>query len=95
VNAARLAALEQDIRSKTRSFVDVGNDLREIRDQRLYRVKNYPNFDAYCEAKWGMSMRYADLLIRAAEVFRNIENYSSRSPLPTNESQCREGWRYG
>jgi hypothetical protein len=89
-NAARLAELEQDIGSKTLTFVDVGNDLREIRDQRLYRVRRHPNFDDYCEAKWGMSRRYADFLIRAAEVYSNVETNWSQSPLPTTESQCRE-----
>jgi hypothetical protein len=89
-NAARLEALEEDIGSKTLSFVEVGDDLREIRDQRLYRIKNYTNFDVYCEAKWGMPRRYADLLIRAAEVYSNVENNCSQRLLPTNESQCRE-----
>jgi hypothetical protein len=89
-NAARLKELEQDIGNKTLGFVEVGDDLREIRDQRLYRVRNHPNFDDYCETKWGMSNRYAYLLIRAAEVFRNIAHNCARSPLPTTESQCRE-----
>ena len=89
-NAARLAQLEKDIETKTLIFVDVGNDLKEIRDQRLYRVREHPNFDDYCQVKWGMSRRYADFLIQAAEVFTNLENNCSRLPLPTNESQCRE-----
>jgi hypothetical protein len=83
-NAARLAQLEQDIEGKTLTFVDVGNDLREIRDQRLYRVRHHPNFDHYCESKWGMSRRYADFLIRAAEVYSNVENNCSQLPLPTS-----------
>jgi DNA modification methylase len=89
-NAARLTQLEMDIESKTLTFVDIGNDLREIRDQRLYRVRSYPNFEDYCQVKWGMSRRYADFQIQAAEVFANIENNCSRLPLPTNEAQCRE-----
>jgi hypothetical protein len=61
--AKRLDELEVQI---SRSRLNQGRALREIRDSRLYRAK-YPTFEAYLKEVWEMSRSRAYQLIDFAD----------------------------
>lgn len=67
------------------TFIDVGEALLEIRDNRLYR-ESYSTFEVYCKERWGFTRRRASQLIVAAEVVANV-NHGSQ--IPTTERQAR------
>jgi hypothetical protein len=51
--------------------LDAGAALKEVRDERLYRVKNggaFETFEEYCRAVWGMGQRHPHRLIEAYEI---------------------------
>lgn len=81
-----LKAHEGVIERGLNTFVEVGNALAAIRNERLYR-DSHKTFEAYCQERWGMSRPQAYRLIESAEVL------SSLSPIGdkiTTESQARE-----
>jgi hypothetical protein len=86
-NTRRLAALEAVIESGLRTFVEVGNALFEIRDQRLFLEQGFPTFDAYCRRRWPWGRNYINKQIAAAEVVRNL---GTTVPTPVTERQARE-----
>lgn len=96
----RLVELEVTIDKGLRTFVDVGNALLEIRDNRLYRAQ-FGTFEDYCKERWGMSRFYAHRMIEAAAVADNLlpignipATESQARPLTTLEpEQQREVWR--
>ena len=67
------------------TFIEVGNALLAIRDQRLYQPK-YASFEAYCRERWGMSRVHAHRHIEAARV----GNALPFGNAPANEAQARE-----
>lgn len=79
-----LRRLESIIEKGKQTFVEVGQALKQIRDEKLYREK-WNTFDAYCEDRFDFKRRYADRLIEAAEI--------KMSPIGlkiSNEAQARE-----
>ncbi len=62
-----LDAHEAVIERGLQTFVAVGGALLAIRDGRLYRAQ-YPTWEAYCQARWGIKRSYANKLIAAAEL---------------------------
>lgn len=84
--ADRLLALEVTIERGLTTFVEVGAALLEIRDSRLYRT-THSTFEDYCRDRWEMNVRYANRIIAAAEVTRNL---GPAGPiLPATERQAR------
>jgi hypothetical protein len=81
----QLEELETVIRNGQQTFVEVGNALIEIRDNKLYRSK-HSTFEAYCADRWGFARRTAYQYIGAAEVVENVRNCAQR---PATESQAR------
>jgi len=81
-----LSELEETIQHGLKTFVDVGNALLEIRDNRLYR-EGYRTFEDYCRDRWGMSKQHANRIIGAYEVSENLAPIDS--VLPATESQAR------
>ncbi len=69
---ALLAELESVIKEHLKRFVTVGLALKEIRDQRLYRI-NYPIFEDYLLREWDMTKQHGYRLIEAAEVYVNLK----------------------
>jgi hypothetical protein len=67
----RLLKLETTIGKGMESAVEVWVALEEIRDSRLYRQK-HKSFDDYCQNRWKMSRRYADMLIKSAYVVKGL-----------------------
>lgn len=84
--AGRLQTCEQLIADSQLSFVRLGEALREIRDNRYYRVA-FTTFEAYCRERWRMGRQNAHQLIAAASVIGNVRNCVQT--CPTTESQCR------
>lgn len=85
--AETLAELEQVIERGLTTFVDVGNALLSIRDDRLYRA-DYATFEDYCRDRWGMTRQHAYRMIDAAQVVSPMGD--SGLSMPTSERQARE-----
>ena len=83
----RLRELEGMIHTGLKTFVEVGNALREIRDSRLYKGQGYPNFEEYCRERWGWSRSYAHRQIEAADTAEVLLPIGNQ---PANEAQARE-----
>lgn len=67
------------------SFIEVGEALLRVRDQRLYR-STHKTFQGYCRERWGWSRRYVNYQIQAAVVVRNL---GTGVPIPETEKQAR------
>jgi hypothetical protein len=85
--ATRLAEAEAKIDRGKTMFIDVGNALMEIRDQRLYRA-THRTFRECCEERHGFKDSRARQLILGAETVTtgNALGY----PAPETERQARE-----
>lgn len=79
---------EQAIEQGLTSFVDVGQALAAVRDQRLYRDE-YGTFEEYTEKRWNLTRRRAYQLLDAAKVTAELTE-NNCSLLPATESQARE-----
>lgn len=83
--ATALAQCEEVIERGLDSFIEVGNALLQIRDERLYK-SDYDDFETYCRERWDMSKRHVNRLIESAEVMQNL------GPIgltPSSESVAR------
>jgi hypothetical protein len=82
-----LAECEAMIERGWRTFMEVGQALSRIRDQKLYRAQ-HDTFELYCREKWQFGRAHAYRLMSAAEVAASL------SPIgdirgPTHEAQVR------
>lgn len=82
LKTAQLRACESVIERGQQTFVEVGQALARIRDERLFREDGYTSFDDYCQARWAMRKTYASMLIGASEVAQEFTNVN-------NEGQAR------
>ncbi|WP_310598814.1 hypothetical protein [Desulfobulbus sp.] len=80
-----LAELEAVIDAQMKGFVPVGLALKEIREQRLYRI-NYPVFEDYLLREWDMTKQHGYRLIEAADVYVNLKGLLGET-LPNQGSQ--------
>ncbi|MET7900349.1 ParB/Srx family N-terminal domain-containing protein [Streptomyces sp. NPDC005355] len=85
--AAQLAEHEAVIERGLNTFVEVGNALAAIREQRLYRAQ-FGTFEDYCRARWSFGRRRANELIASAQVVGAIA--PTDLPPLENEGQARE-----
>lgn len=86
----RLQTLEEIINQNLSAFYDVGCALKEIRDNQLYKLQGYSNFEDYCQEKWDMGRTYAHRLEVAVNVIDNLKMLPiGNKILPVNESQVR------
>lgn len=83
----RLVQLEEVIDSQRRCFYQIGQALKEIRDDRLYRQLLFESFEAYLKERWDMSKSHAYRLIEASRVIDNLSPLGE--VLPENEAQLR------
>jgi ParB family chromosome partitioning protein len=82
----KLERCEAVIQRGLNTFVEVGQALLTIRDDRLYRAE-FGTFEEYCKGKWGWARNYANKLIASAEV---VGNLGTMVPiLPESERQAR------
>lgn len=76
-------------------FIETGEALMTVRDNRLYRT-DFGTFEDYCRTRWSLSVPYANQLISAARVVETIitavasEIDSEDVDIPATESQARE-----
>ena len=82
-----LARLESVISRNQEHFCETGRALKEIRDNRLYKLALFDTFEAYTRARWDISRAHAYRLIQYCEVIRNLSPIGD--VLPANESQVR------
>lgn len=80
-----LARHERVIRAGLDTFVQVGQALAAIRDERLYRA-THGTFEDYCRERWQMDRTYAHRLTQAAEV---VGMLPMDNTVPTSERQAR------
>jgi hypothetical protein len=66
------------------TFMDVGNALVTIRDQRLYR-RDFATFESYCKERWGFTRSRAYRLIDAVGIAGLLP-----AGEPANEAQLRQ-----
>jgi len=94
IEATDLAQHEATIDRGLKTFYEVGNALVAIRDGRLYRGQ-FDTFEDYCQGRWGIARNYANKMIAAAGIIRNLGTIvpTDASPivgiLPVNEAQTR------
>jgi len=85
-----LRANEEIIARCEGSFIETGKALKAIRNDEQYEAAGYRNFETYCAKVWGYSKSYASRLIGAYEVINGLKlKLTSRTAMPTNESQVR------
>jgi phage N-6-adenine-methyltransferase len=97
---SRLAECEAVIERGLATFVEVGNALLEIRDDRLYR-ETHRTFEDYCRERWAGTYfahrQNVDAYIREASVGNEI-SLPNRAvarelvPLRAEPEQLREAW---
>ena len=83
--AKQLSACETVIEKGLQTFFEVGSALLTIRQQKLYR-ESHGSFEEYCRQRWQMSRSYANRLIGASSVVRNLVPIGT---IPTRENQVR------
>lgn len=103
----KLEQLENVIEQGLQTFVEVGNALMGIREDRLYR-QEFDTFEEYCKTRWQLERRRAYQLMGAASVVENlstmvdngedVKNFSHReshvSPLANLEPEQQvEVWQ--
>lgn len=62
------------------SVLEAAQALEEIRDRRLYRTE-FPTFEVYCQRRLDLTRQYANRLIRAGQVRREMETFVSKDGL--------------
>jgi hypothetical protein len=83
-NEDRLALLEGIIERGFQTFLEVGQALKEIKDQKLWKPR-YVSFEEYCHARWKWGLRYSNKVIQSSEIA-----YTVGPPYPANEGIARE-----
>jgi len=80
-----LQYLEQIVEKGLSSFIEVGEALWKIREEKLYRAE-FKTFENYCKVRWGISRIHAHRLIDGVEVVKLLPIGNKI----TTESQARE-----
>jgi hypothetical protein len=83
----QLTRLETIIARSQGHFSDIGRALKEIRDNRLYKLVLFETFEAYTKARWDMGRSQAYRLIEAYGVIKNLSPIGDI--IPANECQVR------
>lgn len=65
--AEELYVIEEIVKKALKSFEEVGLALKRVRDKKLYRA-NFNSFDEYIKTRWGFELRYAQRMVKAAEI---------------------------
>ena len=81
-----LAKCEKVIQKNLAAFVEVGQALFGIREDRLYRDA-HKTFEEYCRDRWDIGKSQAYRLIASAEAVANLSPIGD--VLPANEAQAR------
>jgi len=68
-----LQYLEQIVEKGLSSFIEVGEALWKIREEKLYRAE-FKTFENYCKVRWGFSESRARQLCIASDVAKSVKN---------------------
>jgi len=76
-----------------KTFVEVGDALARIRDEKLFRIE-HPTFEAYVQARWGWTDRRARQMIEASIVVKSLPEQNpsetgTRVPVLRDEKAAR------
>lgn len=85
---ADLAECEAAIERGRATFLEVGQALARIQEERLYRV-THGTFELYCEERWGFTARRARQYVRAFEVTETAKRNNCAHLAIENEGQAR------
>jgi len=77
---------EQRIERGLATFIEVGESLWKIRENKLYR-QTHKTFEDYCKERWGISKTHANRLIGANEIASEMAPTGAKI---TSERQARE-----
>lgn len=77
---SRLTELESVIERGKQTFLEVGNALLAIREEKLYRPLT---FGSYCEQRWGFTRDYAYKTIRATQAVAAVADVDPGIHLPS------------
>jgi hypothetical protein len=83
-----LADCEDVIARGLTTFVEVGQALATIRDERLYRG-DYASFEDYCQGRWGFSRVRAHQMIDASKIVQTLTTVNTDLPPIESERQAR------
>lgn len=91
----RLSLCESVIEKGLNTFVEVGNALFEIRNNKLYRDK-FTTFESYCRDRWNLKRQRAYELMDAAAIVNTLSEISDKNKqesqvsviVPTKESHA-------
>lgn len=96
--ADQLADCEAVIAKGLQTFIEVGQALLTIRDNRLYRT-SYGTFEEYCRNTWGFNDRRASQIIEAAHVSKILgtapateSHAAALAPLKDDPDAMRAVW---
>lgn len=84
----------QELKHRLRTWVDDAfqrsQDLRRIRDDKLFLADNYDSFAEFCREELGYTSQWANQIIRSADAAARISETIVSGPVPANEAQARE-----
>ncbi len=83
-------SIQRHIGAAKESFMKIGEDLKDVRDNRLYKPENggqYGTFEDYCRERWGFSRVHGHRLIVGAEIALALP--AGNNAAPTSERQLR------
>jgi hypothetical protein len=84
-----LKACERIIAKGVKHFFAVARALSIIREKRLYHIKGYKNFDAYCDNEWGITRQRASQLILALRTQQELSTDVVKKVTLKNEAVAR------
>ena len=85
----RLRKLEKEIRTGMEEFYYVGQKLKEIRDDELYREDGFETWERYCRERWELGKSRVHQLIVASE-YRDKITTSTSGGSQWSERAVRE-----
>lgn len=95
--ASREAVIEQGLGT----FVEVGNALLAIREDRQYIEAGFPNFEAYCQRRWNFSRQTGYDLMQTAAVAQLVQEVGQQpsreaarelAPLRAEPEKVKAAW---
>lgn len=90
-----LGQLEDTVAAGLHSFIEVGQALMSIRDNRLYRA-THSTFEDYCADRWGITDRRARQMIEASQIGTMVpvqNERQARALAQVPEGDRAEVWR--
>ncbi len=87
-NKTRLNYLKRQIWKGHKWLLVWSDSLREIRDDRLFELEGFDDFESFCNSEWGYTPQYANRIIQTGEVIKSLP--AKTQLLISNEKQARE-----